>query len=59
MRKSGSETLSKLSLTPRILPQYSCLTARRINAGLVSIALLAVAAYAFSIGWIGMRSWAL
>ncbi|HEY2344506.1 MAG TPA: serine hydrolase domain-containing protein [Xanthomonadaceae bacterium] len=31
----------------------------RINAGLVSIALLAVAGYAFSIGWIGMRTWAL
>lgn len=31
----------------------------RINAGLVSIALLVVAGYAFSIGWIGMRTWAL
>ncbi|MEO7324674.1 MAG: hypothetical protein ABIW82_07590 [Dokdonella sp.] len=31
----------------------------RINAALVSIALLAVAGYALSIGWIGMRTWAL
>ena len=31
----------------------------RINAGLLSVALLAVAGYAFSIGWIGMRTWAL
>lgn len=31
----------------------------RINAAALSIALLVVAGYAFSIGWIGLRTWAL